>query len=109
MDVALEQLPLHVLRRNDPAPGGAQQISPGRDIEQLVVQFGSQGKVVQHQTRLRSNTVQQLLLYRSQRLTLAFLDDEYAQQLTSVPDETDLPARHSFTIVRKLGRGGRLA
>ena len=94
MDVALEELTLHVLRRNDLAPGFAQQISPGRDIEQLVVQLGGQAQVAQHQTRLRRQAVQQLLLHRRQPFTLAFLDDEYAQQLAAVPDGADVPARH---------------
>ena len=109
MDVTLEELALHILRRNDLSPGGAQQISLGGDIEQLVVQLGGQAQVAQHQTRLRGKAVQQLLLHRRQPLTLAFLDDEYAQQLTAVPDGADVAAGHRRWIVGELRWGGRFA
>jgi hypothetical protein len=98
MDVPLKELTLHVLRRDDSAPGCTQQVSPGRYVEQLVMQFGCQGEVAQHQTRLRRKAVQQLILHRRQSLTLAFLDDEYAQQFTAVPDGADMLARWSGII-----------
>ena len=94
MDVALEKLALGVFRGDDLASGLPQQISSGRDGDQLVMQVGRQPQVAQHQTCLRRKAVQQLLLYRRQPLTLTFLDDEYAQQLASVPDGPDVPARH---------------
>ena len=68
------------------------------------MQFGGQAQVAQHQTRLRRKAVQQLLLHRRQSLTLAFLDDEYAQQLTAVPDGPDVPARHRSD--RRMSSGG---
>jgi hypothetical protein len=109
MEVTLEELTFHVLRRNDFAPGCSQQVSPGGDIEQLVVQFGCQAQVAQHQTRLRRKAVQQLLFHRRESLTLAFLDDEYAQQFAAVPDGADVPARYRCRIVGELRWRRRLA
>ena len=71
------------------------------------MQFSSQPQVAQHQTCLRRKAVQQLLLYRRQPLTLAFLDDKYAQQLASVADRTYMPASHRGRIVREVGWGWR--
>ena len=73
------------------------------------MQFGCQAQVAQHQTSLGRKAVQQLLLHRRQSLTLAFLDDEYAQQFTAVPDGADVPARHRSGIIRKLRWGQTLA
>ena len=110
MDIPLEELTLNVLRRNDPAPGCPQQISPSRDVEQLVAQFGCQApgcaapdppapQGCPATPPLPASVAHPRVPRRRVRPAVH----------RSVPDETDVPARHRSGIVRQLRWGWRLA
>ena len=107
VDVALQPPTFGVLGVHQPLPRDPQLLRPGRQLDQPSGELGPQPDPVQDQSGLPGETGEEPVLHGGQRLSLALLQPQHAQDLAGQAHRQGPPAGRRLLAGRgRIGLGG---